>query len=161
VTFSGARRYTLGGTHLLTLKSNAGAATLTASGTHQITAPVSLASNAVLRVVDAFDSLTIDGPIDGAASLTKDGDGILVLGNADNTYSAGTIVNAGALEIADTGALPAGGPITVGAGARVVLRQGMSMAAAAVNVQGVPEPSALALLGIGTLVLMVLAWRRR
>jgi autotransporter-associated beta strand protein len=161
VTFSGARRYTLGGTRHLTLKSNAGAATLTASGTHHITAPMSLASNAVLRVVDAFDSLTIDGPIDGAASLTKDGDGILVLGNADNTYSAGTIVNAGALEIADAGALPAGGPITVGAGARVVLRQGMSMAAAAVNVQGVPEPSALALLGIGTLVLMVLAWRRR
>ena len=62
---------------------------------------------------------TVTQSIQGAGSLTKAGDGTLILAN-DNPYAGGTTVTAGTLAVGDfahsTAALSGGGPITVGSG---------------------------------------------
>jgi len=59
------------------------------------------------------------GKIAGTGSLTKSGTGTLTLSTA-NTYSGGTVVNGGLLEItrtsATTSALPSGGAVTINSG---------------------------------------------
>jgi autotransporter-associated beta strand protein len=55
------------------------------------------------------------GPINGAASLTVSGGGVVTLNNAGNGYSAGTLVAKGTLQLGANGALPAGGAVTVSA----------------------------------------------
>lgn len=55
--------------------------------------------------------------IGGVGSLTKTGQGTLLLGGtADNTYSGGTIVKAGTLSVQRSGALGTGGVLLVGTG---------------------------------------------
>ena len=54
-------------------------------------------------LTDASTTFTLGGVISGAGALTKDGDGTLVLTNANN-YAGGTTVNAGTLSIGNGGA---------------------------------------------------------
>jgi autotransporter-associated beta strand protein len=82
----------------------------------------------------------------GAARLIKSGGGAVVLAGA-NSYSGGTTVSAGTLQLTSPNALPVGGTLTIGAGATVVLASGLSAGAesmaAAIAVAG-PALAAIA-----------------
>ena len=60
------------------------------------------------------NTLTVGGAISGAGALTKAGTGTLIL-NGANSYSGGTLVNAGILQFG-AGAVPSNGLITISAG---------------------------------------------
>ena len=84
------------------------------AGTHVIAAPLVLASNTTATVTGGADQLTISGAISGSgASLTKAGDGALILSHA-NSFSGGTTVSAGTLRTTVSGAL-GGGTLAVNA----------------------------------------------
>ena len=57
---------------------------------------------------------TIAALVTGSHGLTKDGSGTLVLSDTSNTYSGGTQINAGVLQVADLGSL--GSNVTFGGG---------------------------------------------
>ncbi len=59
--------------------------------------------------------LTLNGVISNGG-LTKSGNGMLVLGNAANTYTGGTTVTAGTLQVGVAGALPSGTGVTINGG---------------------------------------------
>ena len=85
-----------GGT--LQLNGGTAAAALTDSaGSHAITAPVALGTNAIVSVANAGDTLTISGLISGSGALTMSGAGTLVLA-ALNTYAGGTTILSGTLQ---------------------------------------------------------------
>ncbi|MHA3775159.1 beta strand repeat-containing protein [Verrucomicrobiota bacterium sgz303538] len=108
--FSNANAYTIaqgtGGT--LTFDAGSTNAQITVlSGSHTVSAPVNLASNTVVDVNNAADTLSFTGGISGVRSLTKNAAGVLRLSGA-NTYTGGTTVNGGVLEVANNGALGSG-----------------------------------------------------
>jgi autotransporter-associated beta strand protein len=113
--------------------------------------------------------IVVASPISGAdMGLTKAGNGTLTL-SGHNTYSGGTVVLAGTLVIANADALPSGGSLTIGPCATVVYSSGLNVSRSAVSIpaathapQAVPEPSALALLGVAVAAAgwMVAATRR-
>jgi autotransporter-associated beta strand protein len=106
--------YSVGGS-TLTLANGASPATIQVLlGSHSVSAPLVLASNLSVSVANAADTLTLSGPLSGAAAtLTKSGAGTLAIqGNAGH---AATVVNAGTL--GGTGTLA--GPVTVNAGGRL------------------------------------------
>jgi autotransporter-associated beta strand protein len=94
--------------------------------------------------------------LQGPGSLIKIGSGALVLSGID-TYTGGTFVTAGLLEVTNPAALPDGTSLTVGANAASVFG---GAAAPAGSSAAVPEPSTLALLGTGLIALLGL-WSRR
>ena len=122
-------------------------------------------------------STTFSGEIAGSGSLTKVGDGGLVL-SGSNDYLGGTTVEAGTLYMANSNAIAAGTNLTVGAGGTLIfdptmapapVNQSQSMALSpddalshdsAAGIAAVPEPNSLILL-IAGLVVGVGAWRRR
>jgi autotransporter-associated beta strand protein len=122
ITFNNANNsYTIGqgtGTGILKLNSYTGTATVTdTAGNHQISAPLELDSNTSIEVTQTGDILTISGLISegSTSSLTKTGSGTLFLDNASNSYSGGTYLNAGVLELYSLGSLGTGN-LTFGGG---------------------------------------------
>jgi fibronectin-binding autotransporter adhesin len=90
------------------------------SGSNTISAPIVLLASQTWENDSASGILTVNGGIsDGGLSysLSKTGVGTLVLGGT-NTYSGGTVVTAGTLQLAsgDVGALPASGTLTINGG---------------------------------------------
>lgn len=79
---------------------------LTSSGNSSIAAgTLALGGNRTFAVPSG--TLTVSSAITGPGfTLTKTGDGILVLANSNNNYSGGTSVNAGTLKLGADGALP-------------------------------------------------------
>ena len=57
------------------------------------------------RPTPHLNSFTVNGPITGAGTLVKEGDGRLFLSNASNNYTGGTIINAGTLSVNNPTAL--------------------------------------------------------
>lgn len=97
-----------------------GAIGIPSSGTNTVTITLS----GGITVTQATDAVYA-GVIAGTGGLTKNGTGALTLTSA-NTYSGPTIVNAGILRSSAPGdnpnsALPAGQPVTVNAGATLIL----------------------------------------
>ena len=94
---------------------------ITATGTHVVSAPLTLAASLTANVTNSGDSLEISGAIDesgGTMSLTKSGAGELILSGA-NTYSGGTIVSAGTLVAGHNNALGTGN-VTISAGTLLI-----------------------------------------
>ena len=116
-----------GGSYIISRSSGDTVSTLTLSngtanvsiansgGSQTIAVPVVLGNN--LSVSSTTGSrLTISGPISQTgtgASVTLTGGGVLILSGSD-TYTGGTTVSDGTIEVADAAALPATGIISVG-----------------------------------------------
>ena len=82
------------------------------SGTATVISPITLAASSIIDV--SGTSMTLNGPLvetNSLTSITKIGSGLLALG-ATNTYSGGTIVTAGTLQLGSGGV---GGNIGTGA----------------------------------------------
>ena len=90
-------------------------------------------------VFDSSSNLTIAAPISATGSLLLAGGGILTL-TGSNTYSGGSIVNGGTLQVASVAALGGGGAVSLGNGG---LLQVLASAAAGTT------PTGLALAGSG------------
>jgi autotransporter-associated beta strand protein len=139
---------------------------LSLSGTGMVTnSSVSAAALLTADLTESygeFGGALADG--NGPLGLTKTGAGTLVLWG-ESTYTGGTTVAAGTLEIAASSALPVGGTLTIDAQGTVVLRYGLTEAAAmargARRVAPVPEPSTFGLLCAVAIGALACAWRSR
>jgi fibronectin-binding autotransporter adhesin len=166
----------------LTFNDSGGTAAVTVlSGTNTITAQVSVAGGNLDIAASNGGILTLSSDVSddgGQRSLTLDGDGSgrLILGGS-NSYSGGTIVNAGLLVVNNVEALPDGSSLTVGAGAGasfdspVAKKQGAGGASYSLlpapcselslpGTVAVPEPGTLVLLAAGCLLAAIIRCRR-
>ncbi|MEQ1858297.1 MAG: autotransporter-associated beta strand repeat-containing protein [Chthoniobacteraceae bacterium] len=84
------------------------------------------AGNHNINVEAAAKTLTLGGILDGAGSITKTGNGILVLSNNSNSYSGATTVNDGVLSYGGVDAVPTGTALSVSEGALVDITGGGS-----------------------------------
>jgi fibronectin-binding autotransporter adhesin len=148
---SSTTSYALSG-NTLTFNNNGGTSSVTVtSGTHSISSQVLIAGGNLDIAASNSSVLTISGSVaddGGARSLTLDGDGSgqLVL-SGSNTYSGGTIVNAGTLVVDSTSALLDGSSLTVGQGATSLFTPASAGPSAALAATvAVPEPGTLVLL---------------
>jgi len=93
--------------------------TLASSGSSPITlsGDVSLGANGITAAPISGADLTMSGIISGASALTKSDAGTLFLNNGSNSYSSGTIINAGVLSVDGTNSLGAtAGTLTINNG---------------------------------------------
>jgi hypothetical protein len=102
LNFDNANAYTIAGTNALTLDATSGNAQIAVvSGSHTISAPVTLADNTTVTVTPAASNLAITGTLTAAGqNLTKAGAGTLTL---NNVRAAGLSVNAGTVAVAPNG----------------------------------------------------------
>lgn len=138
--------------------------TTTTMGTSR---PVELGGGGGTFETVSATTLTLDGVASGTGNLIKTGAGTLIV-NADNTYSGGTSVNAGTLQVSRDANLGTG-PLTLDTGtlrttADIVTARPMTLedgggtfetqAGTALTVQGaIDGPGALAKIGTGDLIL--------
>ncbi len=161
ITFSSTSSYCLqagGGT--LTLSATAGLAIVTVSaGSQTIALPLIIGGSADFAPASGTQ-LTIMSEITGIGAISLTDAGTLVL-SGTNTYGGGTIVEAGRMVVNSPTALPPGGSLSVGPDADFMF----ASVAAAPQAGGAPalapEPSTLALLGVGAVVAAGFAWRMR
>ena len=118
LTFNSNVSTTIGTGNNSTLTLDTGSVTdsVSVSGTHTINVPIALNSNVAVSGA-AGSQLTIGGIIgDGTAShgISLSGSGGLVLG-ASNTYSGGTAISSGTLQVGNVSALGTG-PLTLSGG---------------------------------------------
>ena len=84
------------------------------SAAHTISANVDLGQTQVWEI-DSANALTVSGTVANAstaAGLIKAGSGMLIL-SASNSYTGGTTINDGTIQLGAAGALPTGGALTV------------------------------------------------
>ncbi len=159
-----AHDFTLAGSggHSITMNSLSGAAAITVNhGSHEISAPIALASDTTVTAVSATDALTLSGNVGGAGGLTLAGSGALFL-SGENSYDGGTTVDSGALYATDSEALPDGTSLTVGAGGMLIFDPTAAAApAAGFAATTVPEPGTAALLVVGAGFAALAMGRRR
>ena len=129
------------------------------SGNHAMSAALVLDGDLVI----GSGSSSLSGNVSGPGSLTLDGDGQLIL-SGSNAYTGGTVVSSGSLYVTNPEALPTGMALTVGGGGVVVFDPGVTalpVLASSAVVKTVPEPPAVALLGVGALAVLAFSRRRR
>ena len=110
---------------------------ITVSGTHTISAPVTLASALAVAVAGPGDSLTVSGVISSSgAGVTKTGAGTLTF-SGTNSYTGATTISAGVLNIHNAAALgTTAAGTTVAAGAALQLQGGITVGAEALTLTG-------------------------
>ena len=81
--------------------SAVGSITVT-NGSQAITAPITLNSNLSLGVANPGDTLTLSGPIGGAGAISDASSGVVILAG-NNTYSGGTTIVSGLLQVGNGG----------------------------------------------------------
>ena len=91
--------------------TKSGAAASVVGGTVNLGA----AERAITVASGTAPELTLNGVVSNG-SLTKSGNGTLVLGNAGNTFSGGTTLSAGTLKVGIAGAIPSANPLIVNGG---------------------------------------------
>jgi autotransporter-associated beta strand protein len=89
------------------------------SGSHIISAPLTLATSTTLDIAPSTSTLTISGNIRGTGGLTLTGSGTVTL-SGSNSFTGPTTVSAGRLNITAAGAL-AEGALTIGSTGSVQL----------------------------------------
>jgi hypothetical protein len=134
--------------------------TLKAATTFATTMPMNLSTQVgTSMIVTGSNSLTLSGALSGPGSLTL-ASGKLIL-SGSNSYSGGTIVTAGTLEAISSNSLLDGTSLAVGSAATSVFKNAGAVVLAAESPGVVPEPSTIALFGIGAVSLAACACRRR
>ena len=122
--------------------------------------------NGSLTVGNGDASGTFSGTIEdsvGSLAIVKAGAGMLVL-SGTASYTGGTTVLDGTLDVAVSNALPVGGGLTIGAGASLMFgasQSGQPIAAASLvsSIAAAPEPSTLTLLTLAAI--SALLYRKR
>jgi hypothetical protein len=102
IIFDDDNNYTLAGTNTLTLDAAGGDAQIeVASGSHTISAPITLADDTTVTVTPAGSNLSLTGTLTAAGqSLTKAGAGTLTV---NNFRGSALLVNAGTVTVAPSG----------------------------------------------------------
>jgi hypothetical protein len=100
--FDSAQAYTIAGSNTLTLDVSSGNAQINvANGNHTISAPITLADNAVITVTPAANTLTLTGAFNAAGrNVTKSGAGTL---SVPNVRAAGLTIGGGTVAVAASG----------------------------------------------------------
>jgi hypothetical protein len=100
--FDNASAYTIAGTNTLTLDATSGDVQINvANGNHTISAPITLADNAVITVTPAASTLTLTGALGASGrNLTKAGAGTL---RVPNVRAAGLTISGGTVAVAASG----------------------------------------------------------
>ena len=76
MTFLGSNQYTISGSNAITMQASTGSAAITdLGGNHLVSAPLVLASGAIVSVANLGDTLTLSGPISGNGALNMVGTG--------------------------------------------------------------------------------------
>jgi autotransporter-associated beta strand protein len=94
----------------------------------------------------------ISGPVSGTGTLIKDGadpGGIVNLNNGTNSYSGGTVVNAGILRVNTLNAIPSGTDIKVNGGSLDIPVASVNMGSGSIT-GGVTGTGTLIMSGVGT-----------
>jgi autotransporter-associated beta strand protein len=146
---------------------NFGGGTLKANASFETSIPMTLTGINGDAIIDTntFDMI-LAGSISGDGGLIKNGEGLLAIAGP-LSYSGTTTINVGTLEInngltntlstiSGSGTLKIGGATTLNATSIRVDTLEIGTA----DAKAVPEPSALALLGMG-IISLIFAWRRR
>ncbi len=126
LTFSNAHSYTLaaGSGGMLVMDNGSSNSTINdSSGSHFISAPVTLNTNTGIMVATSGTSLQISGAIGGSGGITMSGSGTLVL-DAANTYAGATTVSGGKLVVGAAQGLPSKNSLTIGSSGKVQLASG-------------------------------------
>ena len=148
---------TSSGTDNLTLSNGTSSSVVNvSSGTHGISAPITLESDLVVST-SAGTQLTFSGNVSGSNSLTKSGPGELIL-SGTGSWTGGTFVDEGTVVLTTVTALQDGSSLTIGdASAFLAPIIAPSTLVASSQVEPVPEPGSIfLLLASGT---AFLAWR--
>ncbi len=127
-------------------------------GNGVLAAPATIAATATV-MPNANLTLTLAGNLSGTGQLIETGSGQLVL-SGSNTYSGGTNVYSGTLEVINSNALANGTNLTIDAGDKFIFPNSVAEAPAA-TVNSVPEPGTLALLSMAGIIAAAAACRRR
>jgi autotransporter-associated beta strand protein len=127
-------------------------------GSGVLAAPATIAATATV-MPNANLTLTLAGNLSGTGQLIETGSGKLVL-SGSNTYSGGTDVYSGTLEVINSNALANGTNLTIDAGDKFIFPNSVAEAPAA-TVNAVPEPGTLALLSMAGIIAAAAACRRR
>jgi hypothetical protein len=100
--FDSAQAYSIAGSNALTLDSSSGDAQISvANGNHTISAPITLADNAVITVTPAANTLNLVGTLGASGrNLTKAGAGTLTV---LNVRAAGLTIGGGTVAVAANG----------------------------------------------------------
>jgi autotransporter-associated beta strand protein len=134
LTFDSPQKYLVGGSNALAMQASSAIATIdVATGSHEIAAPLILASDTDITVANAADTLTLSGGVGGSGMLSKEGSGTLTIAGP-NSYAGNTAVDGGKLRFQVTmgSATVANGAIaTVAAGATLELAGAVSALGAA------------------------------
>ncbi|HEV3417589.1 MAG TPA: autotransporter-associated beta strand repeat-containing protein, partial [Pirellulales bacterium] len=122
LSMGSSQKYTVSGASALTMQVSASIAAIDVTGgSHEIAAPVVLASDTDITVQNAADMLTISGPVGGSGTLSKEGSGSLAI-TGPNTYAGNTAVDGGRLRFKI-----ASGTATVAAGATATIAPGATL----------------------------------
>jgi fibronectin-binding autotransporter adhesin len=105
---------------------NVGTLESTASVNYTLSANVTLPGAGTIQTDSSTSALTLNGVVSGAGSLTKTGNGTLVL-SGNNSYSGATNVSAGILNLQNNNALGTSSATTETSGAAVQLQGGITI----------------------------------
>jgi autotransporter-associated beta strand protein len=138
IDFDNAHAYTIDGESQLTLDATSGAAQINvASGSHTISAPVSLADNTVITVSPVASNLSLTGALDASAmNVSKAGAGRLTLASIHAggvTIDQGTVAMAPASPDVSTSVL---GALSIAGGNTPTARLDLNDNAAIINYAG-------------------------
>ena len=141
--FDDASSYTVAGANALTLNAVNGSAQVNVnSGSHTISAPLSLADNTAFTVTPAGSNLSITQPITASTqNVTNSGAGTLTI---RRITAAGLSIDDGKVVLAPNSGTSVLNSLVLGSAA-----ENLGAPPVAVTVQAVPEPTSAALLAIG------------
>ncbi|MEX2137812.1 MAG: PEP-CTERM sorting domain-containing protein [Pirellulales bacterium] len=143
ITFESVNAYTIAGPNALTLNTTSGEARLNVlSGSHTISAPITLADHTTITVTQPTSNLSLTGALTVTGqNLTKAGAGTLTV---NNVRAAGLTVNEGTVTVAPNGTNAGAssvGSLSIAGGATPTAKLDLNNNSAVINYTG-PSPLA-------------------